>query len=38
MINKKLQDFMRGFGKPSVIRDGENASTFLKGNLKELYQ
>ena len=37
MVNKKLQDFMRGFGKPTVIRYGENASTFLERNLKELY-
>ena len=37
MVNKKLQDFMHGFGKPTVIRDGENASTFLEGKLNELY-
>ena len=37
MVNEKLQNFMRGFGKPTVIRDGENASTFLEGNLKKLY-
>ena len=37
MLNKKLQDFMHRFGKPTVIRDGENASTFLEGNLRKLY-